>query len=39
MFEENYTEIGHAPRTGMTVDAPKEAVERYVTVRLVAQLG
>ena len=38
-FEENYTEIGHDPRTGMSVYAPKEAVERYGTARLIAQLG
>lgn len=38
-FEENYTEIGHDPRTGMSVYAPKEAVERHGTARLMAQLG
>ena len=37
-FEENYTEIGHDPRTGMTVYAPKEAVECYGKARLMAQL-
>ena len=38
-FEENYTEIGHDPRTGMSVYAPKKAVECYGTARLMAQLG
>ncbi len=38
-FEENYREIGHDPRTGMSVYAPKEAVERYGPSRLMAQLA
>ena len=38
-FEVNYTEIGHEPRTGMSVYAPKEAVECYGTARLITQLG
>ena len=38
-FEVNYTEIGHDPRTGMSVYAPKEAVECYGTARLMTQLG
>ncbi len=38
-FEENYTEIGHDPRTGMSVYAPNEAVELYATAHLIAQLG
>ena len=38
-FEENYREIGHDPSTGMSVYAPKEAVERYGTALLMAQLG
>ena len=38
-FEENYREIGHDPHTGMSVYAPKEAVERYGTARLMAQLA
>ena len=38
-FEENYTEIGQDPRTGMSVYAPKEAVECYGTARLMTQLG
>lgn len=38
-FEENYTKIGPDPRTGITVYAPNEAVERYGTARLLAHLG
>ena len=38
-FKENYRGIGHDPRTGMSVYAPKEAVERYGTALLMAQLG
>ena len=33
-FEQNYTEIGHDLPNGMWVYAPKEAVERYGTSRL-----
>lgn len=38
-FKENYREIGHDPHTGMSVYAPEEAVERYGTARLMAQLA
>ena len=38
-FKENYREIGHDPRTGMSIYAPKETVKRYGTACLMAQLG
>ncbi len=38
-FEEHFREIGYDPRTGTTVYAPQEAVERYGTARLMAQMA